>query len=345
MRATAADSGAVIAASGDSAQQCVGELVEFSGLPAHQEAGWILAVDMFVAGAVFAGHFFVFKDGDSRGTDEAGDSFFNLGMGKNFDGACVICDGVECATAGDDGDADAIDLRVEQIFAMAFRVHPERVNALGCGGDSDVFFNEAEMRAGVRGALGEVGFVKVLVRDGALGSHAQTMLAGGSGEGWIPSERAETGFSAGAIGGVEEDLSFGLNALGIGERRENEREKQRDESDNGGQERWRQQQRAGEARSQFPLIWIEIQRAVLSDYRVLQALTRKSGGCRGILKMNEYERGQFGREGGGWAGIWPRRDDAGASSAAGGGGIFAAGELCGGGVDGSVACAKKSGGD
>ena len=225
MRATAADGGAVVAACGDSAQQRVGELIELGGLPAHQEAGWILAVDMFVASAVSAGHFFVFKDGDSRGADESCDRLLNLGMGENFDGACVICDCVECAAAGDNCDADTIDLRVEKIFAMAFGAHPENMNALGRSGHGNVFFNEAEMSAGMGGALGEVGFAIVLVRDGALGGHAQTVLTRGGGEGWIPSERAETGFSAGAIGGVEENLSFGLNALGVCERREDEREK------------------------------------------------------------------------------------------------------------------------
>ncbi len=224
-------------------------------------------MDVLVVAAVSAGYFFGFEDGDTSGPDETGDGLLDLCVGESFYGVGVIGDSVEGAATGDDGDTDAIDLRVEKIFTMAFGVHPESVNALRRGSHGDVFFNEAEVRAGVGGAGGEIGRVGVLVRDGAFGGHAQTVLSGSCGECGIPGEGVESGFSAGAVGGVEEDLSFRLNALdrlrplGDCERGEDEREQQGDEGDKDSQERWCKQQFAGEARAQFPLVWIEIQRA------------------------------------------------------------------------------------
>jgi hypothetical protein len=49
----------------------------------------------------------------------------------------------------DDGDADVIDLRAEQVLAVAFGMHPFVVNLPGAMAESDVFFNEAEVNAGL----------------------------------------------------------------------------------------------------------------------------------------------------------------------------------------------------
>lgn len=153
-----------------------------------------------VRGAVVAGDGGVGEDGDAAGADEIGDGRLNLEGREIADGVGIIGDGVEHTAAGHHGNADAIDRGVQEVGAMAGRLHPFFLNGVGIGADGDILLDEAEVRAGFCGTAGEIELAGVPMGDGAFNGHPDAVLASRCGQRWIPVEQACSGFGAGLVG-------------------------------------------------------------------------------------------------------------------------------------------------
>lgn len=90
-------------------------------------------------------------------------------------------------------------------------MHPEVVDDHGAGGFADVFRDEAEVRAGVGSAFGEVGFVIELMGDIFMIGHLAGVGGGGFGEDVVQAKRRKPLIGAGFVGSGEKIL------LGYGE--------------------------------------------------------------------------------------------------------------------------------
>lgn len=194
------------------------EAAEVGVLPAHDEARLRAgsgARHAVVGSAGLAGESGIAKDLDAARADEGGDLGFDLAAIEGEDGVGVIGDGVENAAGGDDSDANAVDVGAEEIGAMAGRVHPLVFNAFGRRADGDVFFNQAEVGAGLSGSAGEVGLAGVAVRDGSLESHTAAMGESGLGEIGVPVNGADAGLRAVLVGEKEQLLGV-LGEIGCG---------------------------------------------------------------------------------------------------------------------------------
>jgi hypothetical protein len=136
------------------------EAAEVGILPTHDEAGLRAgsgAGHAVVRGAGLTSESRIAKYLDGARAYEGGNLGFDLDAIEGEDGVGVVGDGVENTAGGDDGDADAVHVGAEEIGAMAGRVHPLVLNAFGRRADGDIFFNEAEVSAGLRRAAGDIG--------------------------------------------------------------------------------------------------------------------------------------------------------------------------------------------
>ncbi len=218
-RATA-DRGLTIAARGKPLRQRVGKAAQIRRLPAHDEsclqAVWRGrdAVVGFAGGARLR---VAAQDQDTVLVDEIGNARLDLRWGKNLHAACVVRSGIEHAASGNDGDADAIDFRVQQIGAMAGGVHPLGVNLRGVRTNGHVLFNQVKVRAGLAGSCGKVRLPTVPMSDRPFGGHAHAVLAGGGGERLIPLELSGAILRAGVIGQRQQLFRRGRHQL-IGSR-------------------------------------------------------------------------------------------------------------------------------
>lgn len=133
----------------------------------------------------------VANDGDATlSVHKIGNARLDLRLRQGPHAAGVVCDCVENAAVGDDGDTDAIDLGIEQIGAMTGRVHPLVVNLGRRWTDSDVFFNQIEVCACLPRAPGNIGLTPVTVRDRSFSSHAHAMLPRSCRKRFIPLQPA-----------------------------------------------------------------------------------------------------------------------------------------------------------
>ncbi len=183
------------------------QAAEVGVLPAHDEARLRAgrgARQAVLGGAGLTGERGIAKNLDAAGADEGSDLGLDLAAIEREDGVRVVGDGVENAARGDDGDADAVDFGTEEIGAMAGRVHPLVLNAFGRRADGDVFFNEAEVGSGLRGAAGDIEFAGVAVGDRPFERHAAAMGESGLSEIGVPIDGADAGLGAGLVGESEQ---------------------------------------------------------------------------------------------------------------------------------------------
>src|SRR5206468_4945355 len=110
------------------------------------------------------------------------------------------------------GDSYGGEPRVQNVLAVAGRIHPAAVNDLRTRANGNVFRDGAEARAGFREASFKVGFAGKLVLEHIQIRHAESVLARGFEESIVPLKRTEILCSAFAIEGFEE-LALGIVAL------------------------------------------------------------------------------------------------------------------------------------
>ncbi len=88
---------------------------------------------------------------------------------------------------------------------MVAGAHPSAVDRGRRLGDGHVFFDQAEVRACLRGALADIRLTAIAVGNWSLGNHAEAVLASGGGQSGIPTERGSPGRGARLIG-KQDDL-------------------------------------------------------------------------------------------------------------------------------------------
>ena len=125
---TRPDYGLMILAGGEAALELIGDSVEAGSGVAHDEPGLTRACVASAHGAGLAGIIGGFGDTHSRLCDDASNGALLLVERKDFDGAGTVFYGVELVAACDYGDADRIDVWIEQVSAVAGGVHPEIVD-------------------------------------------------------------------------------------------------------------------------------------------------------------------------------------------------------------------------
>ncbi len=104
-------------------------------------------------------------------------------------------------------DSHGSEPRIQNILAVAGRIHPAFMNDLGIRTDGDIFRDDAEARAGIREACFEARLVRKLVLEHIQIEHEEGVVAGGFEEGVVPLEHGEALRGAFAIQGLEE-LAF-----------------------------------------------------------------------------------------------------------------------------------------
>jgi len=125
---------------------------------------------------------------------------------KRLDGAGEVFHRKKLMIAGDDRDANGVDVGIQEVFAVTFGVHPEVVNHGGVGCFGYVFRNETEVRTGTGSADGKVGFAGKLVGDFSVSGHFAGMVASCLSENGVAMERWEALSGSSLIGGGEEVL-------------------------------------------------------------------------------------------------------------------------------------------
>jgi hypothetical protein len=125
------------------------------------------------------------------------------------DGAGEVFDGEELAVALEDGDADGVEVGVEEIGAVGPGVHPLGVDVSGGRSLGDVLGEGAEAGTGRGGARGKVGLAGELMRQPILLGHAQGVLVCSAGERRVPLQGRQALRGAVAVGGVEQGLFSG----------------------------------------------------------------------------------------------------------------------------------------
>ena len=151
--------------------------------------------------------------------EDAGDGALLLVECEGFNAAGEVLDCPELCSADDDGDADGIDLWIQQVSSVSRGVHPHVVDDDGSGGGGYVFCDEAEVCAGIGSAFGEIGFAVELMGDRGVGSHFAGVMEGGSREDTVVPEGWKSLRGAALVGGGEEilfgyGLCFGLDCEG-----------------------------------------------------------------------------------------------------------------------------------
>ena len=185
-------------------------------LPTHDEAGLRVgfgAGKTVVHGASGASNGRIGQDGDTALLKQIANRGFHLSLRQRRYDTLVVGYSIKIISAGHYGDAHPIHIRVQQVAAVAGRVHPPIVNRGRRRRKGNILLDEAEVSAGLCGARREVEFARILMGDGSFGCHAQTMLAGGCSQCRVPLERRSPSRGARLIGQSEQLLSFRLKNL------------------------------------------------------------------------------------------------------------------------------------
>jgi len=135
------------------------------------------------------------------------------------DVAAEVFDGEEEALIFDDGDADCVEIGIEEIGAVGGSGHPDLLEGGGSVSVAgEVFGDGAEAGSGVGAAGDEVGFSGVLVEELAwVADDPAEMSVGSLGEWCVPVQGREVVLGAGLVGELEEGLLGGGGAgLGAG---------------------------------------------------------------------------------------------------------------------------------
>ena len=101
-------------------------------------------------------------------------------------------------------DADSRELRIENVFAVAWGIHPSGVNDLRIRTGSDVLCDRGEAGTGFREAISEAGLARELVLKPIQIEHEQRVVAGGFEERVVPLKRGEALRGAFVVEGLEE---------------------------------------------------------------------------------------------------------------------------------------------
>ena len=89
------------------------------------------------------------------------------------------------------GNSHGRETGVEDISAVAGRIHPPRVNGFRIGSDGDIFCNHAKSRASLGEAFSQVQLAGELVFEDIVKRHAVGVFASGGGERLIPMESGQ----------------------------------------------------------------------------------------------------------------------------------------------------------
>ncbi len=149
---------------------------------------------------------------ESHRTEQRHDLLFLLLYAQFRNGARKILHREKPARPVHGSDSHGGETPIQNIFAVAGRIHPATVNDLRSCSNSDVFRDDAEARAGFREASLKIGFAGKLVLEHIQIRHAESMLARGFEESIVPLERREVLRGAFAIESFEK-LALRIVAL------------------------------------------------------------------------------------------------------------------------------------
>jgi hypothetical protein len=203
------DFGCGVSAGGDGMEQSVGQKSGIGAVPLDDES-WI-ACGAALHGASLMGVGVGCGGGYAVLEQNLRDAFFERVEGLNGRRAGEVFDGVEEAAIFEDGDANGIEVGVEDVGAVGGAGHPAsvelgRTDVSSC----EVFGDGCEVSVCLGGARGEVGFAGVLMLE-VVGFVDDPLGMGerGLSEGWVPVEWREVVLGACLIGHLEEG-TFGV---------------------------------------------------------------------------------------------------------------------------------------
>ena len=131
-----------------------------------------------------------------------------------------ILDGKESALSVHGRDSDGGEPRIQNIFAVAWRIHPAGVNRSRSRTDGNIFGDDTETRAGFRETSFEIGFTGELMLEHIQVGHAKGVETSGLEKSGVPLKSGESLRGAFAIEGFEElALRVVLLKLRAGRRR------------------------------------------------------------------------------------------------------------------------------
>ena len=144
------------------------QLVQISVQPAHRKAGLRAGSRVrhpAVHHASGAGQRRIAQNAHSAGLQQRGNRAFLLLLRQHGHGALKVGHGIERAAAGHNGHAYAVHIGVQHVGAVMRRVHPCIVNCGRIGANRHVLLDQAEVRAGLFGALAHIRLAHILMRD------------------------------------------------------------------------------------------------------------------------------------------------------------------------------------
>jgi hypothetical protein len=127
------------------------------------------------------------------------------------DAAAEVLDGEEEALILDNGDANCVQVGIEEVGAVGGSGHPDLVEGGGIFSVSgDVLGDGGEASAGVGTAGDEVRLSGVLVEKLAgVADDPAEVVVGSDGEGAVPAQRREVALGSCLVGELEESLLVG----------------------------------------------------------------------------------------------------------------------------------------
>jgi hypothetical protein len=187
-------------------EEDAGELGEIGAVPLHDEL-WRAGVALG-HGAGFAGIFIGGGGRDALSLEELCDVLLDGVAVEGGDVVGEVLDGVEEAVGFDDGDADGVEVGIEEIGAVGGGGHPDLLDGGGVfAAAGEIFSDGAEVGSGLIGAGEEIGFAGILVREIAGGADDPLGVGvRGADERTVPLQGREIVRGAGLVGELEEGL-------------------------------------------------------------------------------------------------------------------------------------------
>src|SRR5665213_192999 len=124
--------------------------------------------------------------------EQAGNCRFLRVKTQRLNLICEILYRVVFVITYDHRNADGVDIGIQQIFPVPFRVHPKIVDHSGDRGFGYVFRDDAEVCPGVGSTLGELRFPRKLVGDIAMSRHLTSMRECSLGECRVAMKRLQS---------------------------------------------------------------------------------------------------------------------------------------------------------
>jgi hypothetical protein len=198
--------GLMVFARSETALELGWDLVEAGCGVAHDEPWLTLARVSSAHHAGLAGIVGGRSDSHSGLCDDAGNGVLLLVERESLDGASEIFYGEELVVPRDDGDADAIYIWIQQVGAVAGRMHPEIVDDDGGRSFAYVFRDEAKMCASIGSTRCELGFAVELMGDSDVVGHLAGVEGRGFREDRVQTKWGKSLIGAGFVGSGEEVL-------------------------------------------------------------------------------------------------------------------------------------------